>query len=348
MFGLLAPVAAQERMAAVQLEDGRRLEGRVLSMNLKVLEIQVGNQILTVPASLIRSCRFKQSGDPVTPAPPEGAASGDPEPTESGAPPVAKDSASPLGAQQGVEPAAQQGAQPGAQQGAQPGAQPSAQPGAQPSAQPGAQPVEKPVEKPTEQDPTTAQEPPSAPAGESAPVVKTAAAPAPKPTGVTWTGPLQDPVDPNSYESVPVDQRRSHWQRRIGNLDRAYPWLAPAAPSQWISLGIMLLVGLGLIVHLSVRVAGSEESYVGRSFGLGIWYLMTGLGQMAMVPVNDLTTVLMILLNSSLSLFGLCGLFGLPRGGAAVALMVQLGFAVLVYGILELVTALLGSVGVAA
>ena len=67
-----------------------------------------------------------------------------------------------------------------------------------------------------------------------------------------------------------------------------------------------------------------------------------------MVPVNDLSVVLMILLNSTLSLFGLVGLFGLSRSGAAVALMVQLGFAVLVFGILELVTALLGSVGVAA
>ena len=130
-------------------------------------------------------------------------------------------------------------------------------------------------------------------------------------------------------------------------LDRAYPWLAPAAPSQWISLGVMLLVGLSLIVHLSVRVAGGEKPRLGRSMGLAIWFLVTGFLQVAMVPVNDLSVVLMILLNSSLALFGLVGLFGLGRSGAAVALMVQLGFAMLVFGILELVTALLGSVGVA-
>ena len=129
-------------------------------------------------------------------------------------------------------------------------------------------------------------------------------------------------------------------------LDTAYPWLAPAAPSQWISLGLLLLVGAGLIVHLSVHIAGGEELVLGRSVALGIWYLVTGLGQVALVPINDLTVVLMLLLNSTLALFGLVALFGLPRVGAVIALLIQLGFGVLVYGILELVTALLGSVGV--
>lgn len=282
LFALLAPAVAQERLALVQLEDGRRLEGRVLKMNLKLLEIEVGNKILRVPASLIRSCQFQESDDPATRALRE--------------------------SDEGNRPAA--------------------------------------AATLDENATAEAQDPAPAPAGEIAPAASKEAAAAANPSRITWTGPLQDPVDPSSPEAVPVDQRRSHLHRRIGMLDRAYPWLVPAAPSQWISLGIMLLVGLGLIVHMSVHVAGGEKIQLGRSMGLGVWYLLTGLAQVAMVPVNDLSIVLMILLNSTLSLFGLVGLFGLPRTGAVVALMVQLGVAVLVFGLLELVTALLGTVGV--
>lgn len=74
--------------------------------------------------------------------------------------------------------------------------------------------------------------------------------------------------------------------------------------------------------------------------------MVTGWAQVAMVPASDLSVVLMILINTSLSLFALCTLFGLARLNAVVALTVQLGFGVLVFGILELVTALFGSVGI--
>lgn len=164
---------------------------------------------------------------------------------------------------------------------------------------------------------------------------------------ITWTGPIADPVVPGSAETVPVDQRNgTHWQRRIGALDRAYPWLAPAAPRQWISLGLLLLIASGLVVHMSVWVVGGEAVQLSRSVGLGIWYMVTGWAQVAMVPITDLNIVLMILINTTLSLFALCSLFGLARLNAVVALTVQLGFGVLVFGILELVTALLGTVGV--
>lgn len=167
--------------------------------------------------------------------------------------------------------------------------------------------------------------------------------PAPR---ITWTGPIADPVTPGSAATVPVDQRnRSHWQRRIGALDRAYPWLAPAAPNQWLSLALLLLVVSSLAVHVSVRVVGGDAVQLSRSVGLGIWYMVTGWAQVAMVPASDLSVVLMILINTSLSLFALCSLFGLARLNAVVALTVQLGFGVLVFGILELVTALFGSVG---
>jgi len=287
LFALLVPAVAQERHASVQLEDGRHLEGRVLSMNLQLLEIEVSNEVLRVPAAQIRSCRFKESEDPATQALRENR-------QEAGEAP----------APSGEVAAAATGS------------------------------------------PAVVDAPPAVAVAAGAAPVTPDATVTPK-SRVTWSRPIQDPVDPGSVEATPVDQRRSHWHRRIGILDAAYPWLAPAAPSQWISLGLLLLVGAGLVVHLSVHVAGGEKSQLGRSVGLGIWYIVTGLGQVAGVQINDLTVVLMLLLNSSLALFALVTLFGLPRAGAVVALLVQLGFGVLVYGILELVTALLGSVGVA-
>ena len=163
---------------------------------------------------------------------------------------------------------------------------------------------------------------------------------------ITWKRPLPDPADPSGSGSRPVDrQHRSLLRARIAALDETYPWLAPTAPSQWFSLGLLLLVSLGLMVHMSVHVAGAEAPQLGRSIGLGVWYLLTGTLQLAMVPTCDLGIVLMLLGNSTMSLFWLSGLFGLPRSGAVIALLVQLGFAALVWGVLELVTALLGSVG---
>ena len=115
-----------------------------------------------------------------------------------------------------------------------------------------------------------------------------------------------------------------------------------------MSLGLLLLVGSGLLVHLSVHVAGGERPRLGRSVGLGVWYLLTAFGQVALVPVHDLSVSVMVLCNGSLSLFWLCLLFGLTRGQAVIAQVVQLGFGALVFAALELVSSLLGSIGVAA
>jgi hypothetical protein len=153
-------------------------------------------------------------------------------------------------------------------------------------------------------------------------------------------------VDPTAADQLPVDVRRvSRLRGRIAALDETYPWLVPAAPALWFSVGLLLLVTLGLVVHMSVRVAGAEAPRLGRSVGLGVWFLLTGVLQVALVPVHDLSVALMLLANSTVALFWLRGLFGLPRSGAVIALIVQLGFAVLIYGILELVTATLSSVG---
>ncbi len=286
LFVLFAPLLAQQRMAAVQLEDGQRLEGRVLSLSLTLLEIEVSGDVLKVPATRIRSCRFTEP-EAADPLPASKQVLENPDRSLSTAPDVVV----------------------------------------------GEQPI-------AESKVAT---------GELADDIEDSKVQERKLVSgnfETWVRSRQHPLDVGSVESVPVDLRHSHWQHRIGLLDAAYPWLVPLAPSQWLSLGLLLLVGAGLVIHLSVYVTGIEKAPAGRSMILGGCYVVTGLFQVASVPVNDLSVVLMLSLNSGLCLYGLVSLFGLPRVGAVVALMVQLGFSLLVFGILELVTALLGAVGV--
>jgi len=164
---------------------------------------------------------------------------------------------------------------------------------------------------------------------------------------ITWKRPLPDPVDPETAAELPHDEhRQTRLRARIEALDRAYPWLEPTAPPQWISLGLLLAIASTLVVHLSVRFAGAEASGLGRCFGLTAWYMLTGFLQLAMVPVNDLSVTLMLLANMTMALYWVGALFELPRVNALIAFAIQLGFVALGYGVLELVTALLASVGV--
>lgn len=212
----------------------------------------------------------------------------------------------------------------------QPGAEPAATPAVSPAAVQGAA-------EPSVPAPAAEATPPPAAADELSPVK------------VPWQGPLPDPVDPEAAAQLPYDQRHASLLRaRLARLDEAYPWLQPTAPVQWISLGLLLTILLSLTVHVSVHVAGAEGASLGRSIAVGVWYLASGLVQLATVSCNDLTIVLMLLANPTLALFWLCGLFGLPRIGATIAFAVQLGFGVLAFGVLELVTAILAAVGVSA
>ena len=259
----LAP--AQERRATVQLDDGKVLTGTVLAMDLTTLQMQVGHEVMTLPATRIKSCRFD------------------------------------------------------IEEGGEAAASPTA-----------TAPI---TNEPREADP----EPVATPE-----VEKAAARPR-----ITWKRPLPDPVDPEAAAELPHDERRqSRLRARIEALDRAYPWLEPTAPPQWISLGLLLAIASTLVVHLSVRFAGAEASGLGRCFGLTAWYMLTGFLQLAMVPVNDLSVTLMLLANTTMALFWVGALFALPRVNALIAFAIQLGFVALGYGVLELVTALLASVGV--
>lgn len=199
-----------------------------------------------------------------------------------------------------------------------------------------------------EQSAGGAETPAPASTGEAASAPAPGEPPAAPPAAgkITWKGPLPDPADPEAAAQAPHDRRHlSRWRERLHRLDEAYPWLQPTAPVQWISIGLLLTILLSLTVHASVNVAGAEGASLGRSIGVAIWYLVTCLLQVAAVPCNDFTVVLMLLANPTLALFWLSGLFGLTRLGATIAFAVQLGFAVLGYGVLELVTAILGSIG---
>ena len=157
--------------------------------------------------------------------------------------------------------------------------------------------------------------------------------------------PLPDPIVPGDEVAVPHDLRhRSHFMARLHAIDAAFPWLVPTDPTQWISLSLLLFACLSLVVHMSVTVIGAETPAFGRSMGLAFWYQLTGLLQMLMVPSAHVATFSMLIGNTAMALFWLRNLFGVSRGGAMIAFAVQLGFVVLGYGVLELVTALLGSI----
>jgi hypothetical protein len=173
-------------------------------------------------------------------------------------------------------------------------------------------------------------------------------APAQKAPRITWREPLPAPEDTSLAEHVPNDLRgRSRWRARLERVDEVYPWLVPTLPSQWCSLGLLLLALSSLVVHMSTRVAGVETASFPRSLFLASWYLVTAALQVALVPATDFAVVLMLLSNTALALFWLVALFGLTRIGAIISFAVQLGFAAVVYGLLELVTAVLASVGMA-
>jgi hypothetical protein len=156
----------------------------------------------------------------------------------------------------------------------------------------------------------------------------------------------QVPAAASPDDELPHDVRgRSLLRARLQVIDDAYPWLVPTAPAQWISIGLLLSVSLCLVIHVSTGVSGADGVALGRSMALAAWYLITCFVQVALVPPGQLSTGVMLLANPALALFWLCTLFGLTRGGAILAFAMQLGFVVLAYGTLELVTSILGTVG---
>jgi hypothetical protein len=211
-----------------------------------------------------------------------------------------------------------------------------------PPAAPAVEPAPAPAVVP--ERPAEATVAPTAGAPEGAAAAE--ATPAPPGTKPSRASPRPLPAPIAKDASTPIDERpQSLLKRRLHAVDAVFPWLVPTVPTQWLSVGLLLFALLSLVVHISVRVAGAETATFGRSMAVSLWYLLSGFLQMAMVPSVHVATFSMLIGNTALALFWLRNLFGLSRGGAMVALAVQLGFAVLAYGVLELVTSLLASIG---
>ncbi len=256
---VLGPLRAQERQAKVTTNTGRVVAGKVVAMDLDGLQIQVGEQLVTIAASDIRTCQFDDasSASAVESAPRSDAAAS-----------------------------------------------------TAPSAVPPVVPIQ--TDRP-----------------------------------IRVRLPLPDAeVEGQDRASTPFPTRQTRLRARIAIVDEAYPWLVPTEPMQWLSVALLMFACLSLVVHLSVSVVGAENNAAGRAMAMAVWYLVTAFLQVALVPSAQLATFVMLVLNPALALFWLRNLFAMTRGGAMVAFAVQLGFLLLGYGVLELVTSLLGSIGV--
>ncbi len=264
---VLGPLRAQDRQAKVTTNTGNVVVGKVVAMDLDGLQIQVGEQLVTIAAADIRTCQFDDSSP-----------------------------------RSSVE------------QSPRPDAAPTVAPAPAPSAAPGGAPP--------------------AAAGEAA-----------RPMRVRL--PLPDAeVEGQDQSSKALPTRQSRLRARIAVIDEAYPWLVPTEPMQWLSVALLLFACVSLVVHLSVSVVGAENNAAGRSMAMAVWYIVTAFLQVALVPSIQLATFVMLILNPALALFWMRNLFAMTRGGALVAFAVQLGFLLLGYGVLEMVTSLLGSIGV--
>ncbi|MBL8750460.1 MAG: hypothetical protein JNK78_14955 [Planctomycetes bacterium] len=256
---VLGPLRAQERQAKVTTNTGRVVAGKVVAMDLDGLQIQVGEQLVTIAASDIRTCQFDDasSASAVESAPRSDAAAS-----------------------------------------------------TAPSAVPPVVPIQ--TDRP-----------------------------------IRVRLPLPDAeVEGQDRASTPFPTRQTRLRARIAIVDEAYPWLVPTEPMQWLSVALLMFACLSLVVHLSVSVVGAENNAAGRAMAMAVWYLVTAFLQVALVPSAQLATFVMLVLNPALALFWLRNLFAMTRGGAMVAFAVQLGFLLLGYGVLELITSLLGSIGV--
>jgi hypothetical protein len=146
-------------------------------------------------------------------------------------------------------------------------------------------------------------------------------------------------------EAQPHDLRhRSLWRRRLEALDQAYPWLCPAAPVQWASLGSLLFVLCSLAVYASVKIAGLDQATLVGSMAMSLWYLLAGVVQFCQVPDGDLALLAMLVGNAALACFWLRQIFGMTRSATVVAFAVQIGFAVLGLGVVQVADSLLRSV----
>lgn len=138
---------------------------------------------------------------------------------------------------------------------------------------------------------------------------------------------------------------RTPWQRRISDLNHRYPWLAPEEPVQWVSLLATLFALAALGIHLAGRLAGAEGVAFGRSVFLSGFLLGSALLQAACVPAAGM------FLSGTAFGTGVAGLilfrllFRIGYSSALVALAIVLVEAGVGFLVLELVDAVLRSIG---
>lgn len=307
---LLVCAAAQERHAVVRLEDGSELRGTVVSMDLEQLQLRTAEGLVKIPAVRIRKCTFD------TEVAEQGAAGDAAKPPDEPAPapkpqnPVAD---KPVSTPPAAKPVAETAPPTESAQEPAPGKETE-----------GTAPT--PAEPAAAEDPAETEAPPA-----DKPATK-------KPAAVTGDTPLAAAAD------EPVGRQRFHWQARVAELSDRFPWLVPSDPTQWVSMCLLLLASLSLSIYSSTRLASGENQEFGRAVVLSVWFLVTGALQVALVPVNDLSAVIMLLVNPALALLWLRVLFGLSRSAALVAFTIQLGFFVVGYGVLELLDSILRSI----
>lgn len=155
-----------------------------------------------------------------------------------------------------------------------------------------------------------------------------------------------EPVDPGANAvAVPAPLRGSLFGRRLQALDRRYPWLSPAEPLQWISLGIALFVFASFMLHFATRLAGTDVTGFGRSVGLAVLLLLTAMAQVALVPMTGPGLFGMLLFNTVAWVAMLRFTFELSVPAASIAFVLVLVFIGVGFGILEAVDAMLLSMG---
>jgi len=114
---------------------------------------------------------------------------------------------------------------------------------------------------------------------------------------------------------------------------------------QWISLSVMLFALLSLAVHFAARLAAAENRTFSRATGIGLWMLLTGIGQLAVLPTSNTALGAAIAGNTIvvIVLFGV--VYGLSFAGSllgTIVLAVETGIG---FAVLQLVDATLRSIG---
>ncbi|MGE3174516.1 MAG: hypothetical protein AB7O97_17935 [Planctomycetota bacterium] len=207
----------------------------------------------------------------------------------------------------------------------------------------------QPASPPTAQSAPVASAPAAAPE-HPAPAAESAAPPASaSPPADAPQQPAAGAGDPAAAASTPTVHRRRGftplWRDRTEALDRRYPWLFPAEPLQWISLGVMLFALLSLAVHYASRMAAAEQPGFGRACGLGAWLLLSSMAQVAFVPgtregiagaIGGSAVVMIVL-------FGVT--YRLSFGASILALLLLTIEGAVGYGVLQLVDSTLRSIG---